>query len=49
VEKMAFPTVLHTVDGLVNLVAPGLNDPTRYRILWRNGVRVDMRTGQPVE
>ncbi|HVU87642.1 MAG TPA: hypothetical protein VHD36_10000 [Pirellulales bacterium] len=49
VEKMAFPMVLHTVDGIVNLVVSGLNDPTRYRILWRNGVRIDMRTGQPVE
>ena len=49
VEKMTFPTVLHTVDGLVNLIAPGLNDPTRYRFLWRNGVRIDMRTGQPAE
>ncbi|MES1213717.1 MAG: hypothetical protein ABUL64_03945, partial [Singulisphaera sp.] len=49
IESLAFPTILHTVDGLVNLLVPALNDPTRYRFLWRNGQRIDMQTGRPVD
>jgi hypothetical protein len=48
VEQIVFPQVIHTMDGLVNLVVPGLNDPTRkyYR---RQGDHVyDMRTGRQV-
>ncbi len=49
IEYLVFSTTLRTIDGLVNLIVPGLNDPTRYRFLWRNGVRIDTKTGQPVE
>jgi hypothetical protein len=49
VEKLVFPKVLNTIDGVVNAVVPALNDPTRHRVIWRNGRRIDMRTGEPLD
>jgi hypothetical protein len=49
VEQIVFPKVIDTVDGLVNLLAPGLNDPTRNRYIWRNGHRYDMETGRQLD
>jgi len=37
VEKIVFPKVLDTVDGVVDVLVPALNDPTRYHRVWRNG------------
>jgi len=49
VEKLVFPKVLDTVDGMVKVLVPALDDPTRHRILIRNGRRIDMRTGEPID
>jgi hypothetical protein len=49
VEKLVFPKVLDTVDGVVNVVVPALNDPTRHRRVWRNGCWYDAQTWSPIE
>jgi hypothetical protein len=49
VEPIVFPAVLHTVDGLTNLVAPGLNAPGRNRYIWRGGKRIDLETGRVID
>jgi hypothetical protein len=49
VEKLVFPKVLDTVDGVVNVLVPSLNDPTRDRRVWRNGRRYDSQTWEPIE
>ena len=38
--------MIDTVDGLVDLVVPGLKDPTKKRYLRRHGHVYDMETGQ---
>ena len=49
IEPIVFPAVLNTVDGLTNLLAPGLNAPGRNRYIWRGGKRIDVITGQVTE
>jgi hypothetical protein len=49
IEPIVFPTVLHTVDGVTNLLAPGLNDPGRNRYIWRGGKRIDLETGRVID
>ena len=49
VEKLAFPKVLDTVDGMVNVLVPALSDPTRHRRVWRNGRWYDAQTWLPIE
>jgi hypothetical protein len=49
VEPIVFPAVLHTVDGLTNLLAPGLNAPGRNRYIWRGGKRIDLQTGRIID
>jgi hypothetical protein len=49
VEPIVFPTVLHTVDGLTNLLVPGLNAPGRNRYIWRGGKRIDLETGRVID
>jgi len=49
VEPIAFPSVLHTVDGVTNLLLPGLNAPGRNRYIWRGGKRIDLETGQIID
>ncbi len=46
VEPIVFPAALHTVDGAMNLLAPGLNDPGRNRYIWRGRKRLDLKTGR---
>ena len=48
VEQIVFPTVINTVDGLVDLLVPGLKDPTKKRYLRRHGHVYDMETGQQI-
>ncbi len=48
-EKIVFPKVLDTVDGIVNVIVPALNDPTRHRRLWRNGHWINADTGELIE
>jgi hypothetical protein len=47
-ESIIFPKVLDTVDGQINLVAPGLNEPSRRRYLRRGGRLIDLETGRIV-
>ncbi|HWA97517.1 MAG TPA: hypothetical protein VG713_03470 [Pirellulales bacterium] len=49
IEQMVFPAALGVVDGVTNIVAPGINDPTRYHRFKRNGVWIDAKTGLPSE
>jgi hypothetical protein len=49
VEPIVFPRVLRTVDGLTNLLAPGLNAPGRNRYIWRGGKRIDLETGRVID
>jgi hypothetical protein len=49
VEKIVFPRVLDTVDGVVNVIVPALNDPMRHRRVWRNGRWYDAQTWEPIE
>jgi hypothetical protein len=49
VEPIVFPAVLHTVDGLTNLLAPGLNAPGRDRYYRRDGRTYDLRTGKQID
>ena len=49
VEQIVFPKVIDTVDGAVNLLVPGLNDPTKNRYLKRNGRWYDMQTGRQID
>jgi hypothetical protein len=49
VEPIVFPTVLHTVDGLTDLLAPGLNAPGRDRYIRRGGRLYDLQTGRIVD
>jgi hypothetical protein len=49
IEPIVFPAVLHTVDGLTNLLAPGLNAPGRNRYIWRGGKRIDLETGRIID
>jgi hypothetical protein len=49
VEPIAFPAVLHTVDGFTNLLAPGLNAPGRNRYIRRGGRLYDLETGRVVD
>lgn len=49
IEPIVFPGVLNTVDGVTNLVVPGLNDPTRNRYIWRSGRLYDLKTGQIID
>ena len=49
VEPIVFPAVLHTVDGLTNLLAPGLNAPGRNRYIRRGGQRIDLETGRVID
>ncbi len=49
VESIAFPTVLKTVDGLTNLLAPGLNAPGRKRYIRRGGRLIDLETGRIID
>jgi hypothetical protein len=46
VEQIVFPKVIDTVGGAVNLLVPGLNDPTKKRYLRRHGHVYDMETNQ---
>ncbi|HEX4147191.1 MAG TPA: hypothetical protein VHY91_27080 [Pirellulales bacterium] len=48
VEQIVFPKVIDTVDGFVDLVVPGLKDPTKKRYLRRHGHVYDMETGQQI-
>ena len=49
VEQIVFPKVIDTMDGAVNLLVPGLNDPTKNRYLKRNGHWYDMQTGRQID
>jgi hypothetical protein len=49
VEPIVFPAVLQTVDGLTNLLAPGLNAPGRDRYIRRAGRIYDLWTGKPID
>lgn len=49
VEPIAFPAVLKTVDGLTDLLAPGLNAPGRDRYIRRGGRLIDLETGRIVD
>jgi hypothetical protein len=49
VEPIVFPTVLSTIDGLTNLLAPGLNAPGKDRYIRRGGHLIDLRTGKIVD
>jgi hypothetical protein len=49
VEPIAFPTVLYTVDGLTNLLIPGLNAPGKNRYIWRGGRLYDLETGRIID
>jgi hypothetical protein len=49
VEPIVFPTVLNTVDGLTDLLAPGLNAPGRKRYIRRDGRLVDLETGRIID
>ena len=49
VEQIVFPKVIDTVDGLVNLAVPGLNDPGKNRYLRRGGHVYDMQTGRQID
>jgi hypothetical protein len=48
VETIVFPKVIDTVDGMVNLVVPGLNDPGKNRYIRRDGHVYDMETGRQI-
>ncbi|HEX4143894.1 MAG TPA: hypothetical protein VHY91_10200 [Pirellulales bacterium] len=48
VEQIVFPKMIDTVGGLVDLVVPGLKDPTKKRYLRRHGHVYDMETGQQI-
>lgn len=49
IEPIVFPAVLHTVDGLTNLLAPGLNAPGRDRYIRRGGRLIDLLTGRIID
>ncbi len=49
VEPIVFPAVLHTIDGLINLLAPGLNAPGRNRYIRRGGRLIDLETGRIID
>jgi len=49
IEPIVFPGVLDTVDGLTNLVVPGLNDPSKSRYIWRSGRLYDLETGRFID
>ncbi len=49
VEPIVFPAVLNTVDGLTNLLAPGLNAPGKDRYIRRGGRLYDLQTGRTVD
>lgn len=46
VETIVFPTAIHTVDGLTNLLTPGINAPGKGRYLRRGGRLYDLHTGR---
>lgn len=49
VEPIAFPAVLHTVDGVTNLLVPGLNAPGKDRYIRRGGRLYDVQTGRIID
>jgi hypothetical protein len=49
VEPIVFPAVLDTVDGLTNLLAPGLNAPGKDRYIRRGGHLIDLQTGRIID
>jgi hypothetical protein len=49
VEPIVFPAVLDTVDGLTNLLAPGLNAPGRDRYKRQGGLLIDLETGRIID
>jgi hypothetical protein len=49
VEPIAFPAVLTTVDGITNILAPGLNAPGRNRYIRRGGRLIDLETGRIID
>ena len=49
VEPIVFPAVLDTVDGLTDLLAPGLNAPGKGRYIRRGGRLIDLETGRIID
>jgi hypothetical protein len=49
VEPIVFPTVLSTVDGITNLLAPGLKAPGKDRYIRRGGHLIDLWTGKVLD
>ncbi len=49
VETIVFPKVIDTVDGAVNLLVPGLNDPGKNRYIHRGGHVYDVQTGRRMD
>ncbi len=49
VEKIVFPKVLDTIDGIVDTFVPALNDPTRYHRIWRNGQWIYPDSAEPLK
>ncbi len=48
-EPIVFPAVLTTVDGITNILAPGLNAPGRNRYIRRGGRPIDRETGRIID
>jgi hypothetical protein len=48
VEPVVFPAVLDTVDGLTDLLAPGLNAPGRDRYKRQGRYTIDFETGRVI-
>jgi hypothetical protein len=49
VEPIVFPAVLTTVDGITNILAPGLNAAGRKRYIRRGGRLLDLETGRIID
>jgi hypothetical protein len=48
-EPVVFPAVLTTVDGITNIIAPGLNAPGRERYIRRGRRLLDLETGRIID